>query len=249
MPMNDTTYLVPIFIGSGVLILSLIGALMYVAGREQKRQTARAAEAIGRGLPANEVRRLLVEGGLDSVMAEAAVLGAVRAGHVSKAREALAGGRSRDEVRADLMAAGLNVAAAEAVVEDAVAANRPPPSAAETAGRATGGFALILVGTVVFLAGFAVRKAFPTFPPAGTLIAALGVGLVFWGAVLAGRRAAIVGGILMVAAGLGLFGFGLAHEDGFASLLPLAGVFVTVAGGGAIAAGTDVFGRLDGRAK
>jgi hypothetical protein len=254
MPMNDSTYLVPVFIGAGVLILSLIGALMYFAGREQKRHTAWAADAIARGLPTKEVLRLLVEGGLDTVTAEVAVLGAVRAGHISKAREALAGGKSQDEVRADLIAAGLNEAAADAVLQDAVEANRPPPTAAVKAGRATGGFVLILVGTAVFLAGFALRKGhqegtFRTFPMAGTLVAALGVALVFGGAVLAGRRAAIAGGILMVAAGLGLFGFGLAHEDGFASLFPLAGVFVTVAGGGAIAAGTDVFGPLGRQAR
>jgi hypothetical protein len=107
----------------------------------------------------------------------------------------------------------------------------------------------MLSGAAVVIVGLALRGgntsgAFPTFPFAGTLTMLLGAGLIAGGLKLAGRRAAILLGILMILAGAGLFARGLSSDDLFYhGLFPIAGVLVAALGGALVAAGAGAFSQ------
>jgi hypothetical protein len=106
-----------------------------------------------------------------------------------------------------------------------------------------GGTAVVMVGMVLF--GGNKSGVFPTFPFAGGLTILLGASLMAAGLTLAGRRAALVLGILMFLAGAGLYVIGSLKDDPLFSILSrLAGVLVACLGGALAGEAAGLFRKL-----
>ena len=108
----------------------------------------------------------------------------------------------------------------------------------------------MLVGAAVVMVGLVLYEGnrsgvFPTFPFAGGLTMLLGASLMAAGLKLAGRRAAIVLGILLFLAGAGLYVLGSLKDNPlFSVLFRLGGVVVACLGGALAAEAAGWFRKL-----
>jgi len=118
-------------------------------------------------------------------------------------------------------------------MEELLEPSRSPAAGARRVGRTAAGILALLVGAAVVMVGLVLYEGnrsgvFPTFPFAGGLTMLLGASLMAAGLKLAGRRAAIVLGILMFLAGAGLYVLGSlkgCNRVGATSSSPFPGVF------------------------
>lgn len=230
-----------LFFVVGISILALIGFLLVVVHREERRALAQASKLLRQGLSLEQSKLQLVAEGIDLETASNAVRLAKEQAIIASVPGLLSSGASKEEAQEHLTTHGFDKETAVEVVAELAHGlwRRRHPVASVSLGMA-----LLLIGVAVIVGGFILvfalkAKQLELFPYAEEIVVIildLLAACVIVGAIaLASSRVVVRFGMVTLAIGFALLVFGFINlaEPTLRIYAPL-GLFVSAAGGGII---------------